>query len=179
MDVQASRRLLEAERERLLEVRRGLEGELPHESEGESAAELSVLDQHQADIASEMFEREKDLSILLAIDRDLRDVSDAIDRLEQGTYGRCEACDAPIPDDRLEAVPATRFCIDHETQWELEQAATSPADAAPFAGAIAAREGARHLEFLPAEDADEEPDLGPEESAMHVTESGAGASADQ
>jgi RNA polymerase-binding transcription factor DksA len=179
MDGQASLRLLKAERERLLEVRRGLEAELPHESEGESAAELSVLDQHQADIGSEMFEREKDLSILLAIDSDLRAVSDAIARLERGVYGRCEACDAPIPDDRLEAVPATRFCIEHETRWELEQAATSPVDEAPFAGDIAAREGARHPEFLPAEEAEEEADLAPEESAMHVTRSPGGTGADR
>lgn len=170
MDVQTSMRLLEAERERLLEVRRGLEGEFPHESEGESAAELSVLDQHQADIASEMFEREKDLSILIAIDNDLRDVSAAIARLEQGTYGTCEACNAPIPDDRLEAVPATRFCIDHETRWELEQAATALPGAAAFADDIAAREGALHPEFLPSEDESEEDlQLSAEESAVHVT----------
>jgi len=182
MDVQASMRLLEAERERLLEVRRGLEGELPHESVGESAAELSVLDQHQADIASEMFEREKDLSILLAIDSDLRDVSDAIERLERGTYGLCEACDALIPDDRLEAVPATRFCLDHETRWELEQAATQPAVDIAFAEVIAAREGARHLEFLPDEDegeSEQDRQLGPEESAIHITNPAPGAPPDQ
>jgi DnaK suppressor protein len=151
MDVQTSKRLLEAERERLLEVRRGLEGELPHESEGESTAELSVLDQHQADIGSEMFEREKDLSILVAIDNDLRDVSDALARLEQGTYGACEGCGAAIPPERLEAVPATRFCIEHETQWELEQV-TVHAGAAAFADDLAAREAVRHPEFLPDDD---------------------------
>ncbi len=179
MDVQTSMRLLEAERERLLEVRRGLEGEFPHESEGETAAELSVLDQHQADIASEMFEREKDLSILVAIDNDLRDVRDALARLERGSYGLCEACDAPIPDDRLEAVPATRFCIEHETRWELEQALTARPGAAAFAEDIAAREGRRHPEFLPSEEEDEDAELGPEESAMHVTETTAGTGADQ
>lgn len=178
MDAQTSRRLLDAERVRLLEARRGLEGEHPHEGETASASELSAFDQHQADIASEMFEREKDLSILLRIDIELREVSEAMERLEQGSYGSCETCRAPIPDERLEAVPATRLCLAHEARWELEQRSTH-ADMGSFAEDIAAREGRRHPEFLPGEEGDEDADLGPEESAMHVTESGAGTSADQ
>ncbi|MET0804409.1 MAG: TraR/DksA C4-type zinc finger protein, partial [Acidimicrobiales bacterium] len=29
------------------------------------------------------------------------------------TYGLCERCQKPIPEARLEAVPASRFCIEH------------------------------------------------------------------
>ena len=53
----------------------------------------------------------------LALAGDLREQLDEIEaalaRLDQGTYGLCEVCSQPIADDRLAAMPATRFCIDH------------------------------------------------------------------
>ena len=41
----------------------------------------------------------------------LDEVEAAIARLEAGSYGTCEACGKPIGVARLEAMPATRFCI--------------------------------------------------------------------
>lgn len=175
MDAHMSRRLLSAERERLLRVRSALEREHPHEPDAESAAELSALDQHQADLGSEMFEREKDLSILVRVDAELREVTDALARVDRGAYGACQTCGRPIPEDRLEAVPATRFCVEHEGLWEGNQiTAALPEgvypDEAAFAEDIAAREGAQHLEFLPTDDeVEEDLGLGPEESALHAT----------
>jgi DnaK suppressor protein len=43
----------------------------------------------------------------------LDDVEAAIARLAEGTYGRCEVCGNEIGEDRLEAMPATRYCIEH------------------------------------------------------------------
>jgi DnaK suppressor protein len=43
----------------------------------------------------------------------LNEVAQAIQRLEDGTYGRCEVCGVAIEPARLEAMPATRFCINH------------------------------------------------------------------
>ena len=175
MDAQMSRRLLETERERLVRVRRGLEEDDPHGPDAGRAAELSSLDQHQADIGSEVFEREKDLSILGRVDAELREVTDALARRDRGVYGACQTCGTRIPDDRLEAVPATRFCVEHEGLWEGNQITASLPegaypDEAAFAEDIAAREGAQHLEFLPTDDGVEEDlALGPEERALHVT----------
>jgi RNA polymerase-binding transcription factor DksA len=39
-------------------------------------------------------------------------------RLDDGTYGSCQACGGDIGDERLEAVPATRFCIQHQGDAE-------------------------------------------------------------
>jgi DnaK suppressor protein len=48
---------------------------------------------------------------------ELRETLDEVDaallRLEAGTYGNCEVCAKPIGEARLEAMPATRFCIEH------------------------------------------------------------------
>jgi RNA polymerase-binding transcription factor DksA len=41
----------------------------------------------------------------------LTDVDDALAKLDNGTYGRCESCGGPIGDARLEAMPAARLCI--------------------------------------------------------------------
>jgi DnaK suppressor protein len=43
----------------------------------------------------------------------LREVERAIEKLSTGEYGRCETCGAEIAEPRLEAMPATRFCINH------------------------------------------------------------------
>jgi DnaK suppressor protein len=41
----------------------------------------------------------------------IEDISHALERLDAGTYGSCEACGAPIPFERLEAIPSARFCV--------------------------------------------------------------------
>jgi DnaK suppressor protein len=43
----------------------------------------------------------------------LDDVERALGKLDEGTYGRCETCEEPIAPARLEAMPASRFCVDH------------------------------------------------------------------
>ena len=41
----------------------------------------------------------------------LTEIEHALGRLRDGTYGRCEACGAPVPFERLDAVPSARFCV--------------------------------------------------------------------
>ena len=119
MDPDAARELLDAERDRLQSVRRGFDADHLHdESEDESTSELSHLAQHQADVATETFEREKDFSILEQVEAELADVDRALQRLDAGTYGSCEACGGAIGDDRLAALPAARFCLDHQAAAE-------------------------------------------------------------
>jgi len=43
----------------------------------------------------------------------LKDVKDALDKIEAGTYGVCEVCHKEIESDRLEANPAARTCKEH------------------------------------------------------------------
>ena len=41
----------------------------------------------------------------------VREAEHALERLEAGTYGSCEACGAAIPLERLLAIPETRRCV--------------------------------------------------------------------
>lgn len=119
IDEEEIRALLEDERTRLQQIRRSLAGDSPDGLPEEQAfTELSLADQHLADVATETFERERDLSILEHIDAQLADVDRAVDRLRAGTYGACEACGRPIDEDRLRARPAARYCIDDQARME-------------------------------------------------------------
>jgi RNA polymerase-binding protein DksA len=121
MDADAARHLLDEERTRLEGVRASLaEDKLDSESEQENLSELSGYDQHQADVGTETFEREKDLAILERVEAELSDVERALRRLDDGTYGTCEVCGRPISEERLEAMPATRLCIEHQAEAERE-----------------------------------------------------------
>jgi RNA polymerase-binding transcription factor DksA len=116
-----ARQRLEHERKRLVEVKETFDDEhLDEETESEATSELSSIDQHQADLGTETFEREKDLSILEQIDGELVDVEHALKRLDDGTYGTCEVDGEPIPEERLEALPATRFCLKHQAEAERQ-----------------------------------------------------------
>ena len=97
-----------------------LQGGLTSATEQESLAELSSADQHQADIGTETFNRERDLSILESLEAELADVEHALRRLDEGTYGTCEACGRQIDGARLEAMPATRFCLEDQAAAEQE-----------------------------------------------------------
>ena len=120
---------LDEERSRLQSIRDGYDEEgLTTESESENLAELSSADQHQADIGTETFERERDLSILEQVEAELADVEHALQRLDDGSYGTCEACGKPIGDARLEAMPAARFCLDDQARAEQDARTASAQD---------------------------------------------------
>ena len=50
----------------------------------------------------------------------LEDVRAALQRLDEGTYGRCIVDDEPIGEARLKAIPETPYCIRHAEEAEAE-----------------------------------------------------------
>lgn len=94
----------------------------------EGAGELSTIDQHLADAASDTEERDRVASLLATVHEARAEVTAALHRVESGHYGRCASCDAVIPDERLEAVPATRFCKEHQGYWEGARLLMHPPD---------------------------------------------------
>ncbi len=121
MDVNQIKAQLENEKQRLEELVESFQADDVSElSEQQSISELSGIDQHQADLGTETFDRERDLSILEQVEAELGYVEDALERLEQGNYGICEACGNPIDEERLKAMPASRFCIQDQALAEQE-----------------------------------------------------------
>ena len=112
MDTTAARERLEQERERI----RSLIANMAEDNEGEQNGtdELATVDQHPADAGSETFEREKDMAILNNLEEQVTEIDKALTRVEEGTYGTCEACGKPIGDERLEVVPTARYCVEDQ-----------------------------------------------------------------
>jgi RNA polymerase-binding transcription factor DksA len=106
-------------RDVLVKEREQLRSQVEHHDIGnssllEATGELfsSSVDNHLADTASETFERELDEGLEEGALRRLREVEDALTRIEEGTYGKCRICGREIPPERLEAVPWATLCID-------------------------------------------------------------------
>jgi DnaK suppressor protein len=117
MDPQRARARLEEERDRLLRVRAGLVTE-DGAVVGAQVDELSSADQHPGDVGTELFEQEKNAALLESVEAELRDIEEAFERLEKGTYGKSVLSGEPIPDERLEAVPWARYTVDEQAKAE-------------------------------------------------------------
>jgi len=87
-------------------------------SHGDQYQEDSTIDNHPADLGSEMFEREKDLGLLTNNQRRLHDVDMALERMDAGLYGVCVDCGTAIDPARLEVSPSATTCIDCQRKRE-------------------------------------------------------------
>ena len=67
-----------------------------------------------ADVAFEAGSDEMSSQLAELDSRELSQIERSLVRLKQGTYGLCEVCGRPIPDERLEALPTARFDVEHE-----------------------------------------------------------------
>ena len=107
--------------EELAEVRGDLQREITERRADydRAMAELTRLQQasgdgagdDQADAGSKTFEREQELSIANNRRDLLVQMERAMERLDKGTYGRCESCHEPIMKARLQAFPSATLCV--------------------------------------------------------------------
>lgn len=82
----------------------------------DNTSEFSSLDNHPADIGSELFEREKDIALCDHDELQLTRIEDALERMDKGGYGVCTTCGKPISFERLNAIPETAYCKEHSPQ---------------------------------------------------------------
>jgi RNA polymerase-binding protein DksA len=74
---------------------------------------------HMADVATDMYDREFNMS-LASNDREiLLKIDDAFKRIDAGEYGFCVECSKSIPSARLKAIPYTETCL--KCQEEIER----------------------------------------------------------
>ena len=106
-------------KKRLIEEKEHLKADLEQtgrynldSSMSESLQELSVYDNHPADVGSELFEREKDLALWNNSREILQRIDEALRFMDQGSYGVCEDCGREISLERLEAIPQTTLCLE-------------------------------------------------------------------
>lgn len=75
-------------------------------------SEFSTYDNHPADVASETYERSKDLGLQKDQEHLLEQIDAALKRIENGTYGWCTNCGQPIPEGRLVTMPYVANCLE-------------------------------------------------------------------
>ncbi|WP_207642053.1 TraR/DksA C4-type zinc finger protein [Syntrophomonas zehnderi] len=72
--------------------------------------ELSSYDQHSADNATDLYEREKNIGILELLELELEKVNDALNRYDLGQRAICSICGQPIEPQRLKRLVSTTVC---------------------------------------------------------------------
>jgi RNA polymerase-binding transcription factor DksA len=112
-EVQTYRQRLLGLKNRLGSDLSGLEEEARRPIGGEASGGLSDVPLHLADMGTDNYEEEVTLALLENEEQILAEINDALARIAQGTFGRCEECQQEISRERLEAVPYTRYCFEH------------------------------------------------------------------
>ena len=105
-------------RELLLEKLKEIVGDVQHIESGalktsrqDSAGDLSSMPIHMADIGSDNYEQEFSLGLMDTERKIVREIHEALKRIQEGTYGICEGTGEPIPKMRLKGIPWARYCV--------------------------------------------------------------------
>ena len=110
-DCEEFKKLLLRRREELSSEVEKLSDETLRHNRQDAAGDLSSMPIHMADIASDNYEKELNMDFIQMESAELRDIVEALARIEDGAFGICQACSKPIPKARLRAMPHARLCI--------------------------------------------------------------------
>ncbi|MFX4302002.1 TraR/DksA C4-type zinc finger protein [Alicyclobacillus tolerans] len=130
----------EKARQRLLALKESLEGraEYPNQnrlndSQRDETSELSMIDNHPADAATELLDREMALGMRAANSEYALQIERALHAIENGEYGQCAICQQEIPEERLEAYPLALTCIQCQERIDhLDHRRTRPIEEEVF-----------------------------------------------
>ena len=89
---------------------------------GEDQCDEGGLGNHIGDDGSNVSEAERISTISDDLEDVLVQVNAALQRIDQGTYGKCQRCGKQIAPERLEAFPYVMYCIDCQAAIERENA---------------------------------------------------------
>lgn len=108
-------------KEMLMKMREDLVREIARRSRAssEQAAQPDIGD--ILDSVSEERTRELDMILTDREKKKLLQIDEALDRMEEGTYGLCEECDTKIPKARLKVMPFAKYCVECQEKMEREE----------------------------------------------------------
>jgi RNA polymerase-binding transcription factor DksA len=108
-----ARELLTAELSELDDRARFAAESVAETATGNETADEGSLTQHPADLGSDVASRMEAEGLARTVELERRRIQDALERIDKGTYGRCEVCGREIDDERLEARPEVSTCREH------------------------------------------------------------------
>ena len=115
--IQKQRARLEELRAELSQMVEGLEEDQRYRAEEEE----DFTEHDSGDKSNSLFTREMDATVEQTLERRLHNVEQALQKIEEGTYGICEDTGDPIPRGRLEAVPEAIYTVEAQQRHERER----------------------------------------------------------
>jgi DnaK suppressor protein len=116
------RKVLLAEKEKILAQINNLSEDTLSASQRDSSGDLSGYSMHMADVGTDNFQRELALGLVSNEQQVLYRIEEALKRIDDGTYGKCEECGGRIKDARLKALPFATMCISCKEKEEARGA---------------------------------------------------------
>jgi DnaK suppressor protein len=107
-------------KEMLLKMREELVREIARRSRETAVRGVSDIGDI-LDSVSEERTRELDMILTDREKQKLKQIDDALDRIEENTYGLCEECGVKIPRARLKVVPFAKYCVECKEAIEREE----------------------------------------------------------
>ena len=111
--------LLKKQDEHMEKVINGMKEARTAEQDMYSPTELSNYDNHPAELGTELFQVELNNALVVHQEHIKKEIDDALGRIDKGDYGICELCGKDIKEERLEALPYARLCIECEESKPL------------------------------------------------------------
>jgi len=87
-------------------------------SQKDASGDISGYTFHMADVATDNYDREFSLELASNDRKFLYELEDALKRIEDGTFGICEDCNAGLTKARLKALPHARLCLNCQKKRE-------------------------------------------------------------
>ena len=106
------KRVLEQKKRNAQKTLSQIENNEFNDAQAEYVSELSVYDNHPADIATETYEMEKNMALRKQNLHRINQIDQALERIERGDYGKCALCGGEIGYERLETHPEADTCLD-------------------------------------------------------------------
>jgi len=120
-DLVQFRELLISKRTELVRDMGTLQDEALSKSRREAAGDLSNMPIHMADLGTDSYEQEFTLGLIEGERNLLKEIDEALARIENGTYGVCAATGKPIGKTRLRARPWAKYCYEYMLAQEKGQ----------------------------------------------------------
>ena len=113
--------LLLERREQLSKQVDELEEQSLRVSQRDFAGDLSGYAYHMADLGTDNYNRQINLDLVSSEQKVIYEIDQALLRIKEKIFGKCEVCECKINNRRLEIVPYARLCISCKEKREAEE----------------------------------------------------------
>jgi RNA polymerase-binding protein DksA len=117
-DIEHFKQMLLEKRAEILASVDEMNDEALKKSRQDATGDLSCMPIHMADIGTDTYDQEFTLGLMDSERELLKEIDDALQRVERGNYGICEGTGRQIQKARLEAQPWARYCVEYARKLE-------------------------------------------------------------